>query len=149
MSFGNVGQYEKLVGRVYGEVNPNDPIDSQITDVALAPRNAAGLVEYSADIYILRPVDRSKGNHRLFFEINKRGFNLSFGQLNDSSAGNDPTTAADAGNAFLTRKGYMILWSGCDIIVPAGGGRFTIAVPADGSRWCPADRSCKSPRSAI
>lgn len=24
-SFGNVGQYEKLVGRAFGEVDPNDP----------------------------------------------------------------------------------------------------------------------------
>jgi hypothetical protein len=128
MSFASVGQYEKLVGRVYGQVDPNDPVDSQITDIALAPRNSSGLVEYSADIYILKPVDPSKGNHRLFFEINNRGFNLSFGELNNSPTGNDPTTAADAGNGFLMRQGYTILWSGWDFTAPPGVG-FTIAVP--------------------
>lgn len=137
MSFGRAGQYEKLVGRVYGEVDPNDPIDSQITDIALAPKNSSGLVEYSADIYILRPVDPLKGNHRLFFEINNRGSNLSFAQLNNSSTGappfgslNDPITAADAGNGFLMRQGYTMVWSGWDVTAPAGGGRFTITVPA-------------------
>src|SRR5262245_40310341 len=68
-SFGAVGQYEKLVGRAFGEINPNDQRNSEITDINFAARNARGLVEYSTDIYILRPIDRSKGNHRLFFEI--------------------------------------------------------------------------------
>jgi hypothetical protein len=130
VSFGNTGQYEKLVGRVFGEVDPNDARDALITDIGLAPKNSAGLVEYSTDIYILRPVDCSKGNHRLFFEINNRGNNLSFGQMNDSpSGGNDPTTVADAGNGFLMRQGYTLLWSGWDVTVPAGGGQFTITVP--------------------
>jgi hypothetical protein len=137
-SFGAVGQYEKLVGRVSGEVDPADPQNSVITDLALAPQNSSGRVEYSADIYILRPIDRSKGNHRLFFEINNRGGNLSFGQMNDAtSGGNDPTKAPDAGNGFLMRQGYTIVWSGWDVTVASGGGRFTIKVPvatnADGS----------------
>ncbi|HWY49382.1 MAG TPA: alpha/beta hydrolase domain-containing protein [Bryobacteraceae bacterium] len=137
-SFGAVGQYEKLVGRVYGEVDPADSRNSVITDLALAPQNSSGRIEYSADIYILRPIDRSKGNHRLFFEINNRGGNLSFGQMNDAtSGGNDPAKAADAGNGFLMRQGYTIVWSGWDVTVAPGGGRFTIKVPvamnADGS----------------
>src|SRR5207249_2047277 len=66
-SFGNTGQYEKLVGRAFGEVDPNDPRNAVITDIGLAPRNANGGVEYSMDIYILRPVDSSKGNRRVFF----------------------------------------------------------------------------------
>jgi hypothetical protein len=125
-----VGQYEKLVGRVFGYVDPADPRNSVITDLALAPQNSSGRVEYSADIYILRPIDRSKGNHRLFFEINNRGGNLSFGQMNDAtSGGNDPTKAADAGNGFLMRQGYTIVLSGWDVTVAPGGGRFTIKVP--------------------
>jgi hypothetical protein len=137
-SFGSVGQYEKLVGRAFGEVDPTDPADSLIADISLAPKNSAGKVEYSTDIYILRPIDPSKGNHRLFFEINQRGGNISFGQINHAtSGGNDPTTAADAGNGFLMKQGYTMAWSGWDVTVAAGGGRFTITVPiaknADGS----------------
>ena len=129
-SFGAVGQYEKLVGRVFGEIDPGDPRNNVITDLALAPQNSSGRVEYSADFYILRPIDRSKGNHRLFFEINNRGGNLSFGQMNNAtSGGNDPTKATDAGNGFLMRQGYTIVWSGWDATVPPGGGRFTIKVP--------------------
>src|SRR5690348_5854627 len=50
MSFGATGQYEKLVGRVRGEVDPKDPLNSLITDIALAPKNARGMVEYSSNI---------------------------------------------------------------------------------------------------
>ena len=133
-----MGQYEKLAGRAFGEVDPTDPADSLIADITHAPKSFGGKVEYSTDTYILRPIDRCKRNRRLFFEINNRGGNLSFGQINDAtSGGNDPTAAADAGNGFLMKQGYTIAWSGWDVTVPAGGGRFTITVPfgknADGS----------------
>ena len=129
-AFGSVGQYEKLVGRAFGEVDPNDPRNSSIVDLGLAPTNANGMVEYSTDVYILRPVDASRGSHRLFFEINNRGNNLSFGQLNDATTGgNDPTADEDAGNGFLMEQGYTIVLSGWDPTAPSGAGRLSISVP--------------------
>lgn len=134
-SFGAVGQYEKLKGKVYGEVDPRDPRNAVIVDLQHAPRNARGMVEYSSDIWLVRPVDQRRGNHRIFFELNNRGGNLSFGQLNDeSSGGNDPTTAADAGNGFLMSQGYTILEAGWDISAAPGAGRFTITVPVARNR---------------
>jgi hypothetical protein len=53
--FGTVGAYEKLTGKAYGEVDPYLPQNALITDIQLAPRNARGMVEYSTDIYILKP----------------------------------------------------------------------------------------------
>src|SRR5260370_14753208 len=58
--FGSVGQYEKLVGRAFGEVDPTDPQNLLIANIGLALKNSSGNVEYSTDIYILRPVDPSK-----------------------------------------------------------------------------------------
>src|SRR5262249_51474948 len=75
-TFGSVGAYEKLRGRAFGEVDPSDPRNALITDLARAPRNARGMVEYAMDIYILKPIDLGKGNHKLFFEINNRGQKL-------------------------------------------------------------------------
>src|SRR5689334_13321942 len=83
-SFGPVGQYEKLSGRVYGEVDPADPLNAAIADIGLASRNARGMVEYASVVTIFRPVDRAKGNHRLLFELTNRGNELSFGALNDA-----------------------------------------------------------------
>ena len=88
------------------------------------------MVEYVTDVYILKPVDLAKGNHRLFFEINNRGNNLSFGELNDATTGgNDPTSAGDAGNGFLMEQGYTIVLGGWDATAPPGAGRLTISVP--------------------
>jgi hypothetical protein len=129
-SFGSAGAYEKLVGRAYGEADPSDRRNAVITDIALAPRNARGMVEYSTDIYILRPVDQSKGNHRVFFDINNRGGARALSVMNEAhSGGNDPTTSADAGNGFLMREGYTIVMSGWDVTVAPGKGRMTITVP--------------------
>ena len=129
-SFGSVGQYEKLVGRVAGEIDPADPHNSVITDVGLAPRNVAGKVEYETDIMILRPADRSKGNHKVWYELTNRGSIVAFPQINDApSGGNDPSKAADAGNGFLMRQGFSILFSGWDTTAAPGGDRFTTKAP--------------------
>ena len=129
-SFGDVGPYEKLVGRVFGEVDPEVQENAVVTDIELAPRNADGMVEYVADLFVLRPIDPSKGNGRVFYELNNRGRMLSLGQLNDArSGGNDPTAAADAGNGFLMRRGYTFVSSGWDATAAADGTRLRIAVP--------------------
>ena len=129
-SFGDVGPYEKLVGRVFGEVDPEAPENAVITDIELAPRNANGMVEYAADLLILRPVDPAQGNGRIFYELNNRGRILSLGQLNDARAGgNDPTTAADSGNGFLMRRGYTFVSSGWDATAAPDGTRLRIAAP--------------------
>src|ERR1700676_977485 len=44
-SLPNVGTYERIVGKYFGELNPNDFHNSLIVDISLAPRNANGNVE--------------------------------------------------------------------------------------------------------
>jgi len=58
-SFEPVGAYERLLGRAHGEVNPGDLKNAIIQDITLAPRNARGMVEYSMDVLILKPIDVS------------------------------------------------------------------------------------------
>ncbi len=138
--FGTVGPYEKLRGRAHGEVDPDDPRNAVITDIALAPRNARGLVEYSMDVYILRPVEAGRGSRTLLLEVNNRGNKLS-GILNHrrlrSGRGNDPTAAGDAGDGFLMERGYLLAWNGWDVGAAVGDDRLTITVPvarrADGA----------------
>jgi hypothetical protein len=127
-TFGSVGAYEKLRGVAYGELDPSDRRNRAITDIELAPRNARGMVEYSTDFYILKPTTLAQGNRELFMEVNNRGGKL-FGGFNNSSGGNNPTTAADAGDAFLMNRGFAVAWSGWDPSAPPGGDRLTIDVP--------------------
>lgn len=125
-TFGNTGAYEKLKGKAYGEIDPRLPQNALITDIQLAPRNARGMVEYAMDIYILQPL--GKGNHKLFVELPNRGGKL-YGGLNGSSGGNDPSTAAQAGEGWLLSMGYTILWAGWDICAAPVNNNMTITVP--------------------
>jgi len=59
-SFGDAGQYETLTGRAFGELDPYDPQNALITDIALAPRNASQKVTYIASFFIVKPIDMTK-----------------------------------------------------------------------------------------
>ena len=128
-SFGAVGQYERISGQIVGEVDPNDPVNAVMVDIGLAPKNSNGTVTYSTDFQILRPIDRTKGNKRLIYEITNRGRTNVLETLNDSKTGNDTTTSGDAGNGFLMRQGYIVLESGWDFSAPRNGKAFTATVP--------------------
>jgi len=72
-AFGNAGQYEVLSGRFFGEIDPKDPHNSIIMDLPFAPRNARGMVEYSATFSLAKPVDMSKSNGVLYYTVSNRG----------------------------------------------------------------------------
>jgi hypothetical protein len=115
-SWPGVGQYEKIIGKAYGELDPKDPKNAVIVDLQLAPRNARGKVEYSFDFYILKPMDLSKGNHKMLYEPPNRG-RKTINALNRGVGGNDPGSVTDAillANSFLMPQGYSISFSGWD-----------------------------------
>ena len=127
-TFGEVGAYERVSGQIVGEVDPKDRRNAVIVDIDLAPKSPNGTVSYTTDFQILRPIDRSKQNHRLLFEITNRGRTNALGMFNDSPSGNDVTTAGDPGNGFLMRQGYVVIETGWGLPPPAGK-LFTITVP--------------------
>jgi len=112
MAFGTVGTYERLTGTAKGELDPNDPKNAVIVDIALAPRNAHGMVEYSFNYYILKPTDLSLGNQKLMYEPPNRGSKL-FGGFAGIGGGNDPASDTNP-NPFLMNQGYAMAWSGWD-----------------------------------
>ena len=111
--FGSVGQYEKIRGTAYGEIDPSDPQNTVITDIEFAPINRRGMIEYSMDIFILKPKDLDKGNHRILFDFNNRG-QMRVGKLNDAVLTNDPSTGGDAGTGFIMNLGYTVVSNGWD-----------------------------------
>jgi len=134
-SWPGVGQYERLIGTAYGEVNPHNPKNAVIVDVELA-KEADGLVRYSFDFYILKPVDLSKGAHKVMYEPPNRGGKTwaGFGRVpggNDPAAITDPVVLA---NAFLMPRGYTMVWSGWDKSAGVNAGKIpasplTITLP--------------------
>ncbi|MCY2965745.1 MAG: alpha/beta hydrolase domain-containing protein, partial [Planctomycetota bacterium] len=128
VKFGDVGEYERLIGRLFLEVDPQADANSAVVDVKLAPRNAAGRVEFWTDFCLLKPVDLKHGNRRLLYDVNNRGNKLALGTFNNQG-GNDPRNASDAGNGFLMQQGYCVLWCGWNGDVLPGDNRLLIELP--------------------
>lgn len=121
-SFGAVGPYEILIGRARAVIDPAAALNLRIVDLDKAPRNAAGLVEYSFDVHILKPVDITRGNRVLFYEFNNRGNRLVYSYFNEGGAGYE---ASNIGNGFLMGNGYTFVSSGWQ----GGGGPSGSSVP--------------------
>ncbi len=71
--FGAAGAYETIRGRVHGEVDPSDRRNRIVQDIALAPRNARGRVEYVATFALMKPVDASRASGVLVYTVVNRG----------------------------------------------------------------------------
>ena len=112
-AFDKVGPYERVVAKATVAVDPADPRNAAIADIARAPRNAAGKVEAVVDVEILRPADPKLGAHTLFYEVLNRGHKLAPGAINDATGASTALDkASDAGNGYLMRQGYTLVWSG-------------------------------------
>ena len=71
--FGDVGQYETIAGRVFGEIDPRDHRHRIINDIDLAPTNSRGNVEYMATFFLVKPIDMSKASGLLWQDVPNRG----------------------------------------------------------------------------
>jgi hypothetical protein len=127
--FGGARSYQKVTGRIRGVADPAHRLNRGIVNLERAPRNAAGHVEYCVDFCLLKPADPRKHNGRIFYDVLNRGNKLALSALNDAPASNNPQTAADAGNGFLMRQGYAILWSAWQGDVAPGEGRMLASLP--------------------
>ncbi|MEA2642020.1 MAG: hypothetical protein QOF51_3414 [Chloroflexota bacterium] len=110
-SFGDVGSYEWLAGKVYFAIDPREERLPFICDLDLAPRNANGMVEFSATIDIVKPVDMERSNRRLLYEFSNRGGRAAITAFN-YGRGRDLAKPETAGDGFLMRRGYTVMWSG-------------------------------------
>jgi len=105
-AFGAVGSYEMLRGRAFGEVDPADRRNAIIQDIALAPKNARGNVEYIATFTLLKPTDPTKGNGVVFYDLPNRGRSLRSNYNLGTGQGNE------LGDGFMQTRGYTMLSTG-------------------------------------
>lgn len=99
--------YEHILAKVHFAVDPKLPANRIIADIDLAARNEAGLVEFSADVDVIKPWDSAKGNGTALVEISNRGGKGLFGTF-------------DAGDNFLVKHGFTLVWVGWEFDVPPG-----------------------------
>ena len=111
-AFGTTGPYEKLVGTIEFALDPSNRYNKPIVDLEHAAKGRDGKVRFIADLFVLQPLDRTKGNDVLLFEISNRGNKGMLGRFNRAQNNGDPTTAAHMGDGFLMREGYTLVWVG-------------------------------------
>jgi hypothetical protein len=128
-SFGSVGPYERLVGKAYFAVDPKLPANQIVCDIDKAPRNDSGLVEFSSDIYVLKPRDSKNGNGAALYEVSNRGNKGMLAMYNRATASHDPKTPADFGDNFLLERGYTLIWLGWQFDVPRTEGLMRLYTP--------------------
>ncbi|NML16914.1 alpha/beta hydrolase domain-containing protein [Azohydromonas caseinilytica] len=118
-SYGSVGAYEKVSGVISGEVDPKDPKNAVIQDLALAPVNARGMVEYATEFVMLKPKDTSKAGGVLRYDAPNRGNILTL-----------PDPARVPSDAEYFERGYVMLYAGWQGDVPKSSpARLTVNVP--------------------
>ena len=129
-SWPGVGQYVKITGVAYAEVDPSDSRNAVIVDIGLAQLQAApgqpgktagGKVAYLLNFYILKPANLSAVDHSLngygkvMYEPPNRGGKTWTALGRVTGGGNDPATIVDPtvlANSFLMPRGYTLVWSG-------------------------------------
>ena len=130
-AFGSAGAYERLVGTIEFALDPASVINRNIADLQLAPRNERGEVEFTADFYMLKPVDPAKGNGRLLYEVVNRGGKATLVRFQDAKGSRDPMTADEIGDGSLMKEGYTLAWMGWQWDVPDGQMRMNMPIATD------------------
>jgi hypothetical protein len=97
------GAYEKIVGKIYGEVDPKHRLNKIIVNLDKAPRNRRGRVEYSSNFCILKPLDMARGNGKIFYDAPNRGGKRIVAFLNDAPQ-NDDQQPGRCRNGFLCAR---------------------------------------------
>jgi hypothetical protein len=120
--------YERIVGKIHFAVDPKLAANRMITDIDLAPRNAQDRVEFTADLYMLKPVDPARGNGTALFEVSNRGGKGMLGMF-DLGGESDPRTAKDMGDPLLFEQGFTLVWVGWEWDVPRRPGMLALDGP--------------------
>jgi hypothetical protein len=128
-SFGSAGPYETLVGTVTFALDPALRQNRAVVDLALAPRNGRGEVVFTADAFILKPVDVRGGNRRVYCEVPNRGGKAVLRRLQNAEAALDPREPRELGDGWLMERGFSIVWMGWQWDVPERPGLLRLRAP--------------------
>jgi hypothetical protein len=104
-TFGDVGAYERITGRVYYSLPIANPHNVRIVDLQNAVNLKGGEVEFSSDFMAIRPREPEKGNGSMLLEVPNRGRSRIMALVD----GGDWDLSNDVGDAWLLRSGFTIV----------------------------------------
>ncbi len=118
----DAGTHQRVIGRVFFAIDPSDAANRDIADLASAPKNSAGLVEFSSDLLFFQPKDATKARNTLFLEVVNRGRDQALGLLSDARTSDLSPAAWDMGDRFLLEQGFAVAFLGWQFDVEPGEG---------------------------
>ncbi len=128
-SLGPAGAYERITAKVRFALDPKLPANRIIHDLGMAEKNAQGKVEFSADLYVLKPRDPAQGNGVLLFEVSNRGGKGLLGRFCSAAGSLDPATPEQFGDLSLLKQGYTLVWLGWQWDLPPGPNLLRLDAP--------------------
>lgn len=126
-AFGDTGAYEVVRGTAEFAFDPELAVNRVIADINLAPTDADGRVRCEAEFIVLRPVDASRGNGRLLYDVPNRGNLLALRRF-DVDPAPPSTDLLAVGDGWLLSQGYTLAWCGWQHDVPPELDRLHIRV---------------------
>ena len=106
-----VAGVERIQAIVHYALDPDNAANKIIVDLDKAPRNAQGMVEFAADLRILRMKDPKKRNGTMIVEAANRG-HISLPEIGVPGKTNPMRTAKDVGDPWLLQEGFTLAWVG-------------------------------------
>ena len=125
--FGAAGAYERIDAIAHYVVDLANGANAGVVDLALAERGADGLVHFSGDVTVIKPVDMSAGNLALLIQVQNRG-NRSVARLNLTPVAAVTTAEVEPGDGHLFENGWTVAWAGWQWDVPRTPERIRIGV---------------------
>ncbi len=124
-----VAGVERYSGDVHFTADPHAAVNRGIVDLELAPADARGLVEYSANFYVLAPADPAKRNGAALVEISNRGGKALLQTFDFAKGSSAPLSGEDLGDRFLLDRGFTLVWIGWEFDVPDEPGLMRLRAP--------------------
>lgn len=110
--------YERIVAKAHLAIDPKLEPNHIIRDLDLAPRNEQGLVEFSTDLYVIKPRNPANANGTVLFEVSNRGGKGMLGMFDFAASSRNPKGEGDFGDGYLLKQGYTLVWIGWQADVP-------------------------------
>ncbi|QDP02587.1 alpha/beta hydrolase domain-containing protein [Thalassotalea sp. PS06] len=142
--------YQAISGQFYFEFDPKHSANKAIADIELAPTNAKGNVEASANFFIIQAKDPKQRKGALV-EVSNRGSKAALRYFNDATSNKKPDAAKWLGDNYIQKLGLSLVWVGWQGDVSPGANVMLAQLPVlqGVEGYARADWTLDSPHSKL
>jgi hypothetical protein len=124
----DAGSHERVIARVHYAVDPTLAVNQAIADLAFAPKNAEGKVEFDGDLLLFLPKLPATARGTVFLEIVNRGRDQSLALMSAARQSDLAPEHWNLGDGFLLKQGFTVAFLGWQFDVRPGEG-LALTVP--------------------